>query len=95
MKKKMINKLESKVNDNMSRYADCIEMLIDVVDIVLCTVKSRKEQFDTIGGIVKLYISKLAINKYGEIIIVDKISQYLDSKGAGNLPDNKSKSKSK
>jgi hypothetical protein len=91
MKKIIKTKLESKEDDNMLRYADCIEMLIDVVDIVLSTVKTRKEQFDVIGGIVKLYISKLAINKYGEIIIVDKISQYLDSKGAGNL-ETKSKS---
>jgi len=40
---------------------------------------------------LKLYVSKLSINKIGETDIVNRISSYLDSKGAGNI-ESKSKS---
>lgn len=73
---------------------ELMDILTDIVDIII-SIKSikRETQFNLIASILKLYVSKLAISKYGEIDIVNRISDYLDSKGAGKIKDTKSKRK--
>ena len=88
---KMTKNIKKKSKSSLVRL-ELMEILTDIVDVII-SIKNikRDKQYEIIAAIVKLYISKLSINKIGEIDIVNRISSYLDSKGAGNI-ESKSKS---
>jgi hypothetical protein len=88
-----MKKIIKKKSKNSLVRLELMEIMTDIVDIVI-GIKSikRETQFEIIASLVKLYVSRLSINKIGEIDIVNRISEYLDSKGAGKIKDTKSKS---
>jgi len=90
---KMTKNIKKKSKSSLVRL-ELMEILTDIVDIII-SIKSikRETQFEIIASILKLYVSKLSINKIGETDIVNRISDYLDSKGAGKIADIKSKRK--
>jgi hypothetical protein len=89
----MTKNIKKKSKSSLVRL-ELMEILTDIVDIII-SIKSikRETQFEIIASILKLYVSKLSINKIGETDIVNRISDYLDSKGAGKIADIKSKRK--
>jgi hypothetical protein len=86
MRRFKMKKIIKKKSKNSLVKLELMQILTDIVDVII-SIKNikRDKQYEIIAAIVKLYISKLSINKIGEIDIVNRISSYLDSKGAGNI----------